>query len=256
MIKVTPLGVNGAFTKYYHNNFVFELGDRKLLVDAGTTLRYSLYEAGFKETDITDIFITHLHSDHVGGLEEFAQKCKWIYNHKPNLWLDDELYMEIEYLLGYGLDTDGLCLFDYFNICNIGESQWFNNFKFFDDEGDEIFELSSINTDDKHCRNMKSRALHIKDLKQGKNVLFSGDIKNLKDSKLIEWIDSDTAAIFQDCSLIPNAVHATIEEVLYYYGRTYKNKIYAMHYQDDIDAREADKKYGIRFMVKGNYLEI
>jgi len=249
MIKVTPLGVNGAFTKYYHNNFVFELGSRKLLIDAGTTLRNSLHDAGFKETDITDIFITHLHSDHVGGVEEFAQKCKWIYSHKPNLWIRSDMVDDLYDILEKGLCTDGLGIHDYFKVCLLDSWRGVGGFNI------ESHKLEFIKTDEMHCKGMRSTALKFYDL-NGYNVLYSSDIKNLKDSGLIEHVNYSTKVIFQDCSLVPNNVHSTVEEVIEYYGEENKNKIYAMHYQDDIDALEFDEKYGIRFMIKGRDLLI
>ncbi|WP_025909320.1 MBL fold metallo-hydrolase [Priestia flexa] len=245
MIKVTALGVNGAFTKNYHNNFVFELGSRKLLVDAGTTLRNSLHGAGFKETDITDIFITHLHSDHVGGLEEFAQKCKWIYNHKPNLWVRYDMIDELFEVIEKGLCTDGLTIYDYFTVGILGSFKGTGEFNI------ESHRIKFIETDNMHCEGMTSTALKFYDL-NGYNVIYSSDIKNLKDSGLIDHVNDSTKGIFQDCSLVPNNVHSTVEEVIEYYGEGNKNKIYAMHYQDDVNAREADDKYGIRFMITGH----
>ena len=41
----------------------------KLLIDCGSDIRFSLYAAGFSHLDITDIYISHLHADHAGGLE-------------------------------------------------------------------------------------------------------------------------------------------------------------------------------------------
>ena len=47
-MKIFPLGVGGAFTKSnYHNNYIIELDNKFLLIDAGTTLRNSLPAAGF-----------------------------------------------------------------------------------------------------------------------------------------------------------------------------------------------------------------
>jgi metal-dependent hydrolase (beta-lactamase superfamily II) len=249
MIKVTPLGVNGAFTKYYHNNFVFELGSRKFLVDAGTTLRYSLYEAGFKETDITDIFITHLHSDHVGGLEEFAQKCKWIYNHKPSLWIRYDMVDELYDIIEKGLCTDGLSIHDYFNVGMLGSFMGIGEFNI------ESHRIKFIETDNLHCEGMRSTALKIYD-SNGYNVIYSSDIKNLKDSELIDQVNSETKAIFQDCSLVPNNVHSTIDEVLEYYGEDNKNKIYAMHYQDDVDIETYWYTNKVKFAVKGETLNL
>tara|TARA_B100000989_G_C19503970_1_gene455590 strand:- start:386 stop:1258 length:873 start_codon:yes stop_codon:yes gene_type:complete len=47
------------------------LDERKIIVDCGIGVTQALSRAGYSASDITDIFITHLHSDHVmelGGL--------------------------------------------------------------------------------------------------------------------------------------------------------------------------------------------
>lgn len=249
MIKIIPLGVNGAFTKYYHNNYVFELGDRKLLVDAGTTLRSSLPVAGFKETDITDIIITHLHSDHVGGLEEFAQRCKWIYNHKPNLWIRGSMKEQFEEVIGKGLYTDGLTLDDYFNVYTV-ETGFHNSFNIGD------FNIELVNTDELHASGMKSMGIKVND-PNGQNIIFTSDIAHHEKSCFKELINKNTAAIFHDVSIIPNAVHSHLDDVVEYYKDTIElYRIYAMHYQDDINIKELEEKYGINFVVRYEVYQI
>jgi glyoxylase-like metal-dependent hydrolase (beta-lactamase superfamily II) len=59
------------------NAFLIQLGDRLILVDAGTggllgpklfKLPSSLKNAGYSPEQITDILVTHVHPDHTGGL--------------------------------------------------------------------------------------------------------------------------------------------------------------------------------------------
>jgi glyoxylase-like metal-dependent hydrolase (beta-lactamase superfamily II) len=243
MIKIIPLGVNGAFTKYYHNNYVFELGDRKLLVDAGTTLRNSLPDAGFKETDITDIIITHLHSDHVGGLEEFAQRCKWMFNHKPNLWIRSGMKGQFEEVVGKGLYTDGLTLNDYFNVFTVetGYDYSFNIGEFY---------IELVNTDNLHAQGMKSMGLRVND-PNGQNIIFTSDIAKHEESCFKGLIDNRTVALFHDVSIVPNAVHSHLDDVIEYYKDAIEvYRIYAMHYQDDVNTKELEEKYGINFAVR------
>ena len=242
-MKVIPLGVNGAFTNYYHNNYVFELGNRKLLVDAGTTLRYSLKEAGYEETDITDVIITHLHSDHIGGLEEFAQRCKWIHNHKPNLWIRTQMVGELCQILNSGLCTDGLKLTDYFNFQIVDDG-------FVIDDNQSFYEVEIIETDDLHAKNMLSIALKINDIKKDINLIFSGDIAKHKMVQFDRVFEYNTVALFHDVSLVKNPVHSYIEDVIEYYkDKIDLNKIYAMHYQDDVNIEELEKQYEINFVM-------
>lgn len=242
-MKIKALGVNGAFTEHYHNNFVFELGNRKLLVDAGTTLRYSLHEAGYKETDITDVIITHLHSDHVGGLEEFAQRCKWIFNHKPNLWIRGRMKDQFEEVVGKGLFTDGLSLNDYFNVYTVGIGAR-NGFEI----EDHLIEL--IKTDNLHAQGMLSMGLKV-NLPSGQNIIYTSDIAKHKEAEFKQKIDENTAALFHDVSIVENTVHSELTDVINHYEDVLETyRIYAMHYQDDTNIKTLEKEYGINFVVR------
>lgn len=72
-------------------------GDYKLLVDLGTSCFYvekELKAMGISPWEINSIFITHTHSDHIGGLKTFYKK------YKPLIYLSkimhEELGQEIE----------------------------------------------------------------------------------------------------------------------------------------------------------------
>ena len=80
-MKLLFLGSGSAFTvgaDNYQSNMLL-IGDRgnKLLLDCGSDIRFSLHAAGFSYLDVTDIYISHTHSDHVGGLEYVAFSRKF-----------------------------------------------------------------------------------------------------------------------------------------------------------------------------------
>jgi len=72
--KLIFLGTGGAFTdfrKNYHNNAVIPVSDGKyVLLDCGATAVQSLKELGIHPWDVAGVIITHLHGDHIGGLEQ------------------------------------------------------------------------------------------------------------------------------------------------------------------------------------------
>ena len=77
--KLTFLGSGSAFTNpkngNYQSNMILESPDKKrLLIDCGTQVHQALDDQGLSILDINAIYISHLHSDHIGGLEETAFK--------------------------------------------------------------------------------------------------------------------------------------------------------------------------------------
>lgn len=99
-MKLTFLGTGSAFTvgeSNYQSNMLLESdAHKRLLIDCGTDVRLSLYEQGYSYQDVRDVYISHLHADHVGGLEWLAFTSK--YNalpQKPCLYIAEELTEEL-----------------------------------------------------------------------------------------------------------------------------------------------------------------
>lgn len=68
---ITCLGHGGAFAAadVGHTAYLVEHGTHRILVDCGSTVPDVLKEFGIDPGSLTAIVITHLHADHVGGLE-------------------------------------------------------------------------------------------------------------------------------------------------------------------------------------------
>ncbi len=77
-VSLQFLGTGSAFTlSNYQSNAVLTVTDEngvdhRLLIDAGTDIRRSLAEAQIQATSIEGVYISHLHSDHAGGLGDLA----------------------------------------------------------------------------------------------------------------------------------------------------------------------------------------
>ena len=80
-MKLQFIGTGSAFTvgvgNYQSNMLLKSDTGRTLLLDCGTDVRLSLYELGLTYRDIDDVYISHLHSDHVGGLEWLGFSSKY-----------------------------------------------------------------------------------------------------------------------------------------------------------------------------------
>lgn len=72
-MKLIFLGSGTAFTvgahNYQSNALLVSDDNKRLMIDCGSDARLALYELGLTYHDIADVYITHLHADHMGGLE-------------------------------------------------------------------------------------------------------------------------------------------------------------------------------------------
>lgn len=77
-MKIFTVGCGNAFSYInYNQSFLLEdtddLGNtRRMLIDCGTRVPLALHEHHIDIKTITDVFVSHSHSDHCGGLEELA----------------------------------------------------------------------------------------------------------------------------------------------------------------------------------------
>lgn len=96
MTKLIFLGSTSALTvapdNYQSNMLLVSDDGSKLLIDCGSDIRFSLYDVGLSYLNITDIYISNLHSDKVGGLEYIAFATKFDPRcNKPNLYISKDM---------------------------------------------------------------------------------------------------------------------------------------------------------------------
>lgn len=255
-MHIKPLGVGGAFSyKFYNNNFLIKLTSKNILIDCGTTFRFALKEHNLNVTDIHYVFITHFHSDHSGGIEEFLQRCYFRLEngmhtpHRPTIVL---LESQLETFINHfktGLEHDGFKIDNYCDLLIVKDNK-------VEIDG---YLINFIITNDLHCKGMNSYGLKITDLKMKFNIIFTSDIKYLEKSNFINYIDKKTMVIFQDAQFIhvENGVHAEIDEIINYYPKDIHNKIYIMHYSDNIEQyEEIIRKYSFNLTRQGELIII
>lgn len=104
-MKITCLGCGNAFTKKsFNQTFLLEEGDKRMLIDNGRTTPEALEAAEINVKSITDVYISHLHGDHIGGLEDMAfKRYDWVKrprsykeeNYAPRLIGDERLLQDL-----------------------------------------------------------------------------------------------------------------------------------------------------------------
>ena len=113
-MKIQFAGVGSAFTTqdYWQSNMVVTAGNQHLLIDCGGDARFSLKEIGLTHRDINAVYISHLHADHIGGLEwlgfatYFDPKCP-----RPKMFIVEELIESLWESLKAGMQShEGLVL--------------------------------------------------------------------------------------------------------------------------------------------------
>jgi ribonuclease BN (tRNA processing enzyme) len=90
-MKLLFLGVSAAFSvgdNVFQSNMLIESDSGyKLLIDCGSDARHSLFAEGYTFSDIDAVYISHLHSDHCGGLEWLGFSKNFIDGKKTKLFI-------------------------------------------------------------------------------------------------------------------------------------------------------------------------
>lgn len=222
-LSLQMLGTGGAFAKqYFNNNALLSTEEFTLLIDCGITAPMSLHQIGKTPDEIDAILITHIHGDHVGGLEELAFRMKFQYGRKPVLYISEKLVQPLwENTLKGGLTQEGISsLVDAFEVHTLKEGIPYPL------SPDLTVEL--IQTP--HIPGKDSYSLYI-----NQEIFYSADMTFQPEllRKLVR--ERGCRTILHEVQFIsPGAVHTTLDE-LRSLPEDIQQMIYLMHYADDME---------------------
>jgi len=248
-MKLQFLGSGSAFTvngqNWQSNMLIESLSGKRLLIDCGSDIRFSLSEQGLSPKHIDAIYISHLHADHVGGMEwlGFATHFGPSKQH-PKLFGNDEVLDDLwEHSLSGGMSgIQGAIanLGTYFDVQKtIGEGQ-------FAWEG-VTFQMVDVQHIDDGTRQLPSYGLEFS--LNGKQAFLTTDTQFTPQKLFKHYEASDI--IFHDCETIAphTPVHAHYDELTQLPAHI-RAKIWLYHYQPgSLPDAVADGFQG--FVVKG-----
>lgn len=249
-MNLTFLGVGSQFASQplYHSNMLLTAKNgKKMLIDCGSDIRFSLGENGTSAAELLEkidaIYISHLHSDHIGGLEWVAFSCYFgAVRLRPKLFAEENLLRRLwDHALRAGLESvQGKCmtLDDYFECHYIPEGGSFN----WEDIGFKLVQMPHITSS---CGDHDSYGLFIE---SGERAIFITSDTQFH-PQVIEEMAAKTEVIFHDCetSAVRTPVHAHYEELLTLPEHV-KRKLWLYHYQSDEGKNPV--KDGFRGFVK------
>jgi phosphoribosyl 1,2-cyclic phosphodiesterase len=223
------LGAGSAFN-FTHGNTA-ALVDGSILIDCGFTVPAELKRIG-KLDRITDIVITHSHSDHMGGLETLGFMYFFTYKRRPRLWMFEDLWPSLK---------NGMCrlqsdhgapveasLETYFDVYLVDIARDISTG--FPAGDNEEFPITAFST--AHVESMLSASLVL-----GGEVLYTGDVRSFSEVADICG-EFRLKAVFHDCQLFDadmGNVHPYIGDLLKEIPKKLKSKTWFVHYGEDFE---------------------
>ena len=231
-MKITFLGVGSQFSTpdYYHSNMLItSASGRTMLIDCGGDVRFSLAESGVSVRDIDAIYVSHLHSDHIGGLEWIAlSRFFGPGAQSPKLFVEEDLMHELwNHSLKGGLGCiqgKRMDISDYFDCHPVAEGGSF----VWEDLRFSLVRMPHIMCEKK---NHDSHGLRIDATDHGGVSVFISADTEFHPEMLLK-LTTGADLIFHDCetSTLRTGVHAHYEDL-----RTLppgvKEKMWLYHYQ-------------------------
>ncbi|GAB6990558.1 MBL fold metallo-hydrolase [Paenibacillus pini] len=223
-LKLQMLGTGSAFAKtYFNNNALIYDEQYTLLVDCGVTAPQALHQMNKPFNEIDAVLITHIHADHVGGLEELAFTMKFRFQRKMKLYIAEALVDTLwENTLKGGMyqKDEIMQLSDVFDVCPLKPAMAYDI-----TNGLRIELLPT-----QHIPGKDSYSIYINE-----HIFYSADMtfNPLLLHHLVNTRGCDV--MFHECQLEGiGEVHTTLKELMSL-PQSMREMIYLMHYADNKD---------------------
>lgn len=240
-MELYALGTGSAFTmNNWQSNFLIRKNGKCLLIDAGGDVRFPLGERGVSVADIDAVYISHLHADHIGGLEWLGFST--LFNptlKKPTMFGEANLLRDLwnKSLVGgmEGLEGtkyteehgNGVLLSTYFDVHPVSTNSSFTW------EGVRFDIIQSVHITCKYALS-NSFGLMWTDPDTKERVYLTTDCQYSPEASMRAFY-GEADFIFQDCETSPfkSGVHANYVDLVTLSPAS-KAKMWLYHYQDNV----------------------
>lgn len=219
---------------FHSNILITSENNHRLLIDCGSDIRHSLAKRGLSFDDIDAVYISHLHDDHAGGLEQLGFYSYFVRSSKPQLIIHDDICDKLwSEKLAISMEqlTDKMGhLSNFFTVKRVNQA-----FKW---EKVQFNVIPSIHVVNKVVGHMYSYGLRFRTKSEyNKNVYFTSDITFI--NKKIDKEDWDLDAhwqnyekaniIFHDCDDSNQAEVHPHYDFLKEFPESIKSKMWLYH---------------------------
>jgi ribonuclease BN (tRNA processing enzyme) len=269
-------GAGGAFSRRYGTTcsmITLPSGDR-WLIDCGRQAPDQLWEAGLSWHELTGQIVTHVHGDHVFGLEDFAfqryyeskagtepvtrggPRPRFIAHSAVEAEVWETLGASLRYLACEDGNPRGGTLDHYFEVIRAtdfeppAENPWRHAERFVTSE------LELVARESEHVPGKPSCSLEIGVTGTDRIAWWSGDCT--VDQPFLESIEPRTSIYFHDCTFTdyPGQVHGSFS-LLEKLPERVRTKMVLMHHEDNIeDNRTRAEALGFRLAFPGQVWDL
>ena len=254
-MKILFLGTGSAFClKNYHSNALIIQNNKKLLIDAGSDIRFALAEQNLSYKDIDSVYISHFHNDHTGGLEYLAFKSFFDTDKKKIQLLIHKNFVDILWenslkaSMGMIFDKQHT-INDFFDVVALEKSFIWEDVKF------ELIETQHVTVS-----NFDTPVFGLLIIAD-KKLYITGDTRFLPELLNKIYNISDIIIHDTETSHDKSIIHASYDDLIKL-SPDIKAKSYLWHYQDNVTEdytfwQKSAIKNGFKgFLKKGDSIEI